>query len=237
MTDVLFTQTEEDAVTARRYRLCRGGTIEPIGNGVDPQCFYPLSSDYERVETRGENNTKANDCVIIVIGRLVVEKGYLELLMAMREVEATLWVVGERLLSDHAQGIKSQIENVKHDPELNKKIRFLGQRNDVPKLLRAADIFVLPSHREGMPRSIIEAMMTSLPVVATDIRGSREEVVHDETGFLVPVRDKDALARSLAGLVRDPILRARMGAAGRARALRLFDERNVIARQMELLGL
>ena len=79
--------------------------------------------------------------------------------------------------------------------------------------------------------------MTSLPVVATDVRGSREEVVHDKTGFLVPVRDKDALARSLERLVRDPILRARMGAAGRVRALSLFDERNVIASQMEQLGL
>jgi len=237
ITDVLFTQAEEDAVTARRYSLCRGGVVEAILNGVNSEKFHPPSKEGERTKIRLQNGASAETCVIMVIGRLVAEKGYRELFQAIVEVEATLWVVGERLSSDHAQGIKSQIENVKHDPELNKKIRFLGQRNDVPKLLRAADIFVLPSHREGMPRSIIEAMMTSLPVVATDVRGSREEVVHDETGFLVPVRDKDALARSLAGLVRDPILRARMGAAGRARALRLFDERNVIARQMELLGL
>jgi glycosyltransferase involved in cell wall biosynthesis len=107
----------------------------------------------------------------------------------------------------------------------------------VPALLGAADIFTLPSHREGMPRSIIEAMMTGLPVVATDIRGSREEVVPEETGALVPVNDAAALARALNRLVADPPLRARWGAAGRARALALYDEAKVVARQLDLLGL
>ena len=79
--------------------------------------------------------------------------------------------------------------------------------------------------------------MTSLPVVSTDIRGSREEVVHGETGLLVPVRNPSALAEALEKLVRDRSLRVHMGAAGRARALKLFDEKTVIARQMELLGL
>jgi len=107
----------------------------------------------------------------------------------------------------------------------------------VPDILRAADIFTLPSHREGMPRSIIEAMMCALPVVATDIRGSREEVVDGETGLLVPVNDPAALALALDRLARDPALRRRMGAAGRARALALYDERRVIERQLIRLGL
>jgi glycosyltransferase involved in cell wall biosynthesis len=88
-----------------------------------------------------------------------------------------------------------------------------------------------------MPRSIIEAMMTGLPVVATDIRGSREEVVPEETGALVPVNDAAALARALNRLVADPELRARWGAAGRTRALALYDEAKVVARQLDLLGL
>jgi glycosyltransferase involved in cell wall biosynthesis len=88
-----------------------------------------------------------------------------------------------------------------------------------------------------MPRSIIEAMMTGLPVVATDIRGSREEVVAEETGALVPVNHAAALAAALNRLVADPALRARWGAAGRARALALYDEAKVVARQLDLLGL
>jgi glycosyltransferase involved in cell wall biosynthesis len=155
----------------------------------------------------------------------------------MKDVEAALWVIGERLTSDHASSIDAAIAEVEREPAVKKRVRFLGYRRDVPALLGAADIFTLPSHREGMPRSIIEAMMTGLPVVATDIRGSREEVVPEETGALVPVNDAAALARALNRLVADPALRARWGAAGRTRALALYDEAKVVARQLDLLGL
>ena len=80
-------------------------------------------------------------------------------------------------------------------------------------------------------------MLSGLPVVATDIRGSREEVVAGQTGLLVPVRDEAALAAALQRLAADPGLRARMGAAGLARARELYVEEKVIARQMRLLGL
>jgi glycosyltransferase involved in cell wall biosynthesis len=155
----------------------------------------------------------------------------------MREVEAVLWVVGERLSSDHAAGIDHHIREIQSDPKLANKIRFLGQRTDVPELLRAADIFVLPSHREGMPRSILEAMMSRLPVVATNIRGSREEVIDRQTGFLVTPRAPQELARALKALTDDQHLRLQMGETGRKRALEYFDERRVISRQIELLGL
>ena len=88
-----------------------------------------------------------------------------------------------------------------------------------------------------MPRAIIEAMMTGLPVVATNIRGSREEVLHDHTGLLVPVRAPAALAAALDHLVSDRTLRISMGMAGRARALEVFNESGGVARQIELLGL
>jgi len=167
----------------------------------------------------------------------VAEKGYRELFAAMRECDATLWVVGERLKSDRASPLDHALDAIASDPKLARRIRFLGYRDDVPRLMRAADVFVLPSYREGMPRSIIEAMLSALPVVATDIRGAREEVVAGETGALVPVGDAPALAEALARLIADPALRARQGAAGRARALSLYDERKVIERQLKLLGL
>jgi glycosyltransferase involved in cell wall biosynthesis len=88
-----------------------------------------------------------------------------------------------------------------------------------------------------MPRSIIEAMMSGLPVVATHIRGSREEVVDGETGFLVPVRDAARLADALRKLAGDSDLRSRFGAASRERAVALYDEKKVIARQLLYLEL
>lgn len=237
-THVLFTQSEEDAATARRHALCRGGTIEAIGNGSDPARFHPATADDAgRVALRGALGADDATPVIVMIGRLVAEKGYPELFEAMRNVDARLWIVGERLKSDHAQRIDALIDAVQRDPVLGTRIQFLGYRHDVPDLLRAADIFTLPSHREGMPRSIVEAMLSGLPVVATDIRGSREEVVEGETGHLVPLGDVAALSQALQRLAKDPALRRKLGAAGRERALALYDESRIVARQIAALGL
>jgi glycosyltransferase involved in cell wall biosynthesis len=155
----------------------------------------------------------------------------------MRAVDAKLWVVGERLESDHAGPVEHAVAMAERDPVLKQRVRFLGYRGDVPALMRAADIFTLPSHREGMPRSVIEAMMTGLPVVGTNIRGTREEIVDGETGALVPVNDSRALGAALARLAADPALRAAWGARGRERALTLYEENLVIGRQLVALGL
>ena len=236
-THTLMTQSEEDAQTARRLKLCRTGDILAIGNGSDPDVFKPANNPAARAETRAALGTPEDRVVVLMAGRLVAEKGYRELVTAMRSIDAELWAVGDRLSSDHAAGIDDTIRDIESDPALRDRIRFLGYRDDMADLMRAADIFTLPSHREGMPRSIIEAMLSGLPVVATDVRGSREEVVHEETGLLVPVRDADALARALRSLVQDPSQRAAMGASGLARARRLYDERLVIERQLDHLGL
>lgn len=84
--------------------------------------------------------------------------------------------------------------------------------------------------------SVIEAMLSALPVVATNIRGPREQVVEGETGFLVPPRKVVPLAAALRRLAEDAALRSRMGAAGRARALALYEEGRVVARTLDLLG-
>jgi glycosyltransferase involved in cell wall biosynthesis len=235
-TDVLFTQSAEDAETARRFHLCRGGVIEAIGNGVDSGRFHPVD-EAERQTLRGSMGVSPRDVVILMVGRLVAEKGYPELFAAMACVNARLWVVGERLESDHAALVDATIARIGADPQLSRRISFLGYRRDVDELLRAADVFTLPSHREGMPRSIIEAMMSGLPVVATNIRGSREEVVDGETGFLVPVRDAGRLAVALQRLAADANLRRRMGMAARERALALYDEERVVTRQIGVLTL
>jgi glycosyltransferase involved in cell wall biosynthesis len=234
-TDLLLTQAEEDAATARNLGLARG-PIHAIGNGSDPARFRPaIPTETTRADIRAALGTSPDRPVILMVGRLVAEKGYPELVEAMRDVDAELWIVGERLASDHAGGIDATIAAAESDPVLKSRIRRLGYRSDVPELLRAADIFTLPSHREGMPRSIVEAMLTGLPVVATDIRGSREEVAEGQTGLLVPVRDAKSLAAALRRLAGDPALRAKLGAAGLVRARDLYDETKVVARQLDLI--
>ncbi|MCK4304925.1 MAG: glycosyltransferase family 4 protein [Candidatus Eisenbacteria sp.] len=240
MTDFLFTQSAEDAATARDLKLLPADRILAIGNGVELRRFDPHCAGHRRQETRRELGLPDSARVILSMGRLVREKGYGELFQALSKMKADalpdhhLLVVGSRLDSDRDDGLRAEIRRVEQDSDLKRRVHFLGQQEDIAGLLSASDIFVLPSHREGMPRSIIEAMASGLPVVATDIRGCREEVVAGTTGLLVPVGDVDALAAALAELVSDPEKARAMGAAGRQRAQALYDESAVVARQLEV---
>ena len=140
-TDLLFTQAAEDADTARALGLSRG-PVHAIGNGSDLQRFRPASEDPgTRARLRAELDTPADRPVIAVVGRLVTEKGYPELFAAMRHIDAELWVIGERLDSDHAQSIRDAIAAVESDPATKARVRFLGYRADVPDLLRRGRYF------------------------------------------------------------------------------------------------
>jgi glycosyltransferase involved in cell wall biosynthesis len=100
----------------------------------------------------------------------------------------------------------------------------------MPALYASMDVFVLPSWREGFPRSPMEAAAMERPVIATDIRGCREVVVDGVTGLLVPVRDPPALADAIGALLENAPRRQAMGVAGRLLAERKFDERDVFAK-------
>jgi glycosyltransferase involved in cell wall biosynthesis len=231
ITDTYLTVSEEEAGDARRLGIHPNAT--PVLNGRDPARYRP--DPEARATVRAELGASDSDCVVVAVSRLVRHKGYPELLQAMQATPANcvLWVVGERLATDHGEDLDPHFARA--EAALPGRVKRLGYRHDVPRILAAADAFTLPSHFEGLPMSIIEAMMTGLPVVATDIRGAREQVVDGETGFLVPPAMVDPLAAALSRLAEDPALRARLGEAGRARALDRFDETKVIARTVALL--
>lgn len=237
LTDYLFTQSSEDAQTAVSERIAPASRVTAIGNGVSVDLFTPDPEG--RVEMRAALGLPADAYVIGVIARLVREKGLAEFLEAAASLGARFphvhfLLVGERLSSDHNASVEHELR--KAQEFLGSRLIAPGYRADVADLLGAMDLFCLPSYREGMPRSIIEAMMMALPVVATNIRGAREEVVPGETGLLVPTRDASALTQALETLVSDPESGRRMGRAGRERALDLYDERRVVARQIEIIG-
>lgn len=230
MTTTLLTVSDEEAADARRLHIASGATS--VRNGRDPALFHPDPAARARI--RASLGVGDEAVVIIAVSRLVRHKGYPELLAAMRDVaDAVLWVVGERLSTDHGQ----DLDGLFVAAEATGRVRRLGYRTDVAALLAAADIFTLPSHFEGLPMSVIEAMLTGLPVVATAIRGPREQVVDGETGLLVPPATIAPLAAALNRLVADSGLRASMGAAGRARAVDRYDEAKIVARTLDLLGL
>ena len=230
VTHVFLTVSDEEAADARRLWISRGAVS--IRNGRDPSRFHPDPA--ARARLRAELGCAPDQVVVVAISRLVRHKGYPELAWAVAKIkDAELWVVGERLDSDRGDDMLALLRGA----GLGCRLRVLGYRTDVAAILAAADIFALPSHFEGLPMSVIEAMLTGLPVVATDIRGPREQVVPGVTGLLVPAGQAAPLAEALGRLTREPATRAAMGQAGRTRALDLYNETAVLARAMDLLGI
>ncbi|HYF08611.1 MAG TPA: glycosyltransferase, partial [Acetobacteraceae bacterium] len=164
MTDVFLTVSEEEAADARRLRIHPRATA--VLNGRNPALFHPDPA--ARAALRAEFGAREGECVIVIVSRLVRHKGHVELLRAMERApeNAVLWVVGERLASDHGEDLEPHFARAAE--RLGRRVVRLGYRHDVARILAAADVFCLPSHFEGLPMSVIEAMLTGLPVVATD---------------------------------------------------------------------
>jgi glycosyltransferase involved in cell wall biosynthesis len=239
LTDRLLTQSAEDAVTAVQTGIMPAERVEAIGNGVPVADF--LAPPEPRVAAwRQQLGLDETAVVIGTVGRLVEEKGFREFFLAAKALAARLpevafVVVGGSFAGDR-DGFGEEIARMLEHPPLRGRVHFTGYTEEIPALMHLLDVFTLPSYREGMPRSILEAMAAGRPVVATDIRGCREEVVEGETGFLVPTRDATALANRLERLVLDPALRVRMGSASRARAVAMFDEAMVCERVVAALA-
>ena len=238
--DAELVQNEEDLRLLSRLGVPRD-RLHLLGNGVDLERFRPGRLDAgRRAALRQGFGAGPDDVVVGAVGRLVAEKGYPELFAAAAELARVtprirLVVVGPDD-PDKADALDPGTVSAAREAG----VRFLGNRDDVEDLYGAFDCYVLASHREGFPRSAMEAAASGLPVVATDIRGCRQVVSYGETGLLVPVGDGRALAGALAALAGDPARRAAMGTAGRAKAEREFDQRQVIAKTLavydELLG-
>lgn len=238
-TDLLFTQSSEDAEAAVTEGIARAHQVIAIGNGVDPECFSPGRAIDVAVVKRGLGIPEQAP-VIGIIGRMVREKGYQEFLDAAMSLagdypEVCFLQVGGRLESDHDGPVERALADAKD--VLGSRLVLAGYRADTPAMLAAMDVFCLPSYREGMPRTIIEAMMMAKPVVATNIRGAREEVVHGVTGLLVPTRDVQALAQAFRQCLDNLPEAGRMGMAGRKRASELYDESRIVALQIAAMRL
>lgn len=238
LTDLLFSQSAEDAEEAVKEGIAPRERVLAIGNGVDVSCFDPAIVGAGGT-ARAALGIPAEAFVVGMIGRQVREKGVAEFLAAAADLAQRfpkIWflLIGERLPSDHASGVEDEFSAAK--AQLGERLVAPGLRADIPRMLAAMDLFCLPSWREGMPRTIIEAMMMGKPVVATDIRGAREEVVAEETGVLVPTHAPRQLAAAIERFVRDPAWGTQLGQAGRQRALMLYDEKKVIALQLERIA-
>jgi glycosyltransferase involved in cell wall biosynthesis len=162
--------------------------------------------------------------VVLTLARLDWQKGLEHLLRAVPSVpDARFLIAGEG-------SERHQLEELATALRIADRVEFLGHRTDVAALLQMADVFVLPSVMEGLPVSVVEAMASGTPVVATDIPGTREIVLHEKTGLLAPPGDPVALGAAISRMLRDESLRHRLREAGRALAAAEYSATMMVRR-------
>jgi glycosyltransferase involved in cell wall biosynthesis len=198
----------------------RGRARLVVSSGVETAVFVPVPRD-----TSGPP-------VVLLVGRLVWQKGIAEFAAAAEALrasfpEARFCLAGE-VDPGHPDGVPQSWVDARVGAGT---LEYLGYIRDMPALLPTADVLVLPStFGEGVPRVVLEAASCAVPVVASDVPGSREVVADGENGYLVPAGDSAALAERLGSLLADPALRRRMGDRGRRRAVERFDRAAVLER-------
>lgn len=211
-----FVAVSEDVGAAIREGIRPPASrVHVIGNGVDVARYQ---GRIERSAVRTRLGIATDAPVVICVAKLHPQKGHADLLVALPTVlrshpGTVVLLAGEGPLRD-------QLAASAEAMGITGNVRLLGPRDDVPELLAAADLFVLPSLWEGLPMALLEAMASGLPVVATEVSGTRQVVAPEATGIIVPVRDPDALAAAMRQLLADPLRARAMGQAGRERIVR-----------------
>jgi glycosyltransferase involved in cell wall biosynthesis len=200
--------------------------------GVDLGVLDPAAVD--GAESRRALGLPADALVVGAVGRLVWQKGHVHLLAAAERLKAELpracyLVVGA---GEEERRLRAQA----HAAGLANRVVFAGYRHDIPAIMAAMDVFVLPSRRENMPQVLLEAMAMARPIISTASIGVREIIEDGVSGFVVPAGDVAALADRLRTLARDAPLRERMGRGARARVRNGFTREDMLARVERLLG-
>lgn len=169
--------------------------------------------------------TNSNELVFILVARLLREKGIIEYLEAAVQTcnqypDVHFWIVGAMDLNPGAINEKELRKYLTHS-----NIKWLGEVKDVRPLLKKADVFVLPSYREGVPKSTQEALAMGKPVITTDVQGCRETVIHGVNGLLIKSRSSDELAKAFEYFIQHKELLAPYGLESRMLAEKRFDSR------------
>ena len=205
-------------------------------NGIDPR---PFASDItKRAAVRNEFSIGADSFVMCTVANLHKYKGHQEVLAALHQAAQDLpekwtWLVVGR----DENGNKALYETWLKEHNMQANVIFTGPRPDVAALLQASDLFILASHHEGLPNSILEAMASALPVVATQVGGIPELILGAENGILVPAHNPQALAAAIIKLASAQELRLKMGQANRQRVLAHFSLAQSVAKYEQAYSL
>lgn len=237
LTDIILTQSREDFDNAIKTNLCSSSKISYLGNGIDIDRFSRSHlKDLNLQDLAKELNLPVREDLITIgiTGRITQEKGHGELILSFVELvkkypNIHLIVIGGQLTTER-DSFQEYLKGIVTQNKIENNVTFTGIRKDIDRVLGLVDIFTLPSYREGLPRSVIEAMAMELPTIVTDIRGCREAVIHEKTGLIVPVKNVEKLTQALETLISNPTLRKEYGISGRIRVIEEYDEMLVFER-------
>ncbi|WP_028972705.1 glycosyltransferase family 4 protein [Spirochaeta cellobiosiphila] len=190
--DRIITVSRNDFDLALRFNVATEKKMKVIHNGL------PLLEEIKR-EFK-EAFTSDNPLQMVMVSRFQKQKDHFTLLKALKELKGLYWVCN--FIGDGP--LENSVKKMVHEYGLEKQVVFHNKRNDVPDFLKKVDLFLLISNWEGFPRSTLEAMRASLPVIVSDVGGSRESIIEDKTGFIVPHGDNIIVKERIEYFLNNP---------------------------------
>jgi N,N'-diacetylbacillosaminyl-diphospho-undecaprenol alpha-1,3-N-acetylgalactosaminyltransferase len=176
--------------------------------------------------------------IVLMVARLLIHKGIIEYCQAARMIKEKTQYMNQvefLLAGDVDKGNPFSVGEDSLNYYIdNKFIKFLGWRTDIRELIALCGIFILPSYREGIPRTLIEAASMGKPLIAADSVGCREVVDHGKNGYLVPVKNHAALGEAIERLINDRHAQKAYGEHSRAKAVKEFDDKIVLEKTIRL---
>ena len=204
-----------------------------VGNGVDFSAIQKRVGSGARERVRKELGISDDAFVIVNVARFEPQKGHFFLLHTLKQLVSQV----DRKIVAVLVGIGIDQEKIEAEVErlgLQEVVYFTGYRQDVPDILTASDVSIMTSHYEGVPRALMESMALGIPVVATDVPGTRTLIRSGQTGLLVAYGDVPGMSDALTKVLTDPALAHRLGESGRNLVQTKFDEYTVADRVEEV---
>jgi glycosyltransferase involved in cell wall biosynthesis len=247
----IFFLNQDDRDTFCHYGIIKNEetNIYIHGEGIDLEEFSPgpgggraasfQDSGVVLAKYVDDTSTRVPDgkCSFLLIGRLIKDKGIVEYVEAARILSAKYENLRFQLLGPFDSNPTAISKHQIDEWQWLGSIEYLGETRDVRPFISGCNVFVLPSYREGLPRTVLEAMSMGRPIVTTEAPGCRETVTEGENGFLVPVKNSGALAAAMEKFILQPELIEQLGRRSREIAEERYDVRKVNAVILKAIGL
>lgn len=227
-TDAIITMNQEDFEAAKKFRLRNNGKVYYVpGVGIDTATYFSLTVD--KCQIRKKMGFSNQDFICISMGDLIKRKNYKVAIEAIAKCNNKFihyLICGK---GPEEETLKKEAERLK----VSDQIHFLGYRTDVKELLKISDVFLFTSLQEGLPRSLMEAMASGLPCIASNIRGNTDLIENGKGGYLISPKDMNAIAEGILELQSNPELRQEM-INWNLKKIKSFDQKIVERRILEI---